>query len=342
MPRRFQSYFFFVLLVVAVILMFFVLKPFLIPLFLAFAFAVVFQPLHRKILARMGDRKNIGALLTVLVICIAILIPLIFIGGLLFNEAVSVYFQLQDSGGPTVSLDAVTANIETYLKGISPNISFSVRDYIDSVFTWMFSHLDSFFSGFFRVVIGLFIMLLAVFFILRDGDQLKKNYISLSPLSDQDDELILNSIVRAINSVIRGSLIIALCQGILSAVGFAIVGIPNAVLWGSVAAIASLVPGIGTSIVTGAGVIYLIVNGNIPMAIVLVLWGTLAVGLVDNLLGPYLVKRGIRVHQFLILLAVLGGLAYFGPIGFLVGPITLSVLFELVALYPKVLDNKNA
>lgn len=340
MPQRFQQYFFFALLILALVLMFVILKPFIVPLFLALACAVVFQPLHRRILDLVKGRKNIASFLSVFIICFVILIPLLFIGGLLFNETRSLYLHLQESGGPSVNLNIANDTIQSYLQTISPDISFSLKDYIDGFFGWAVGHLDSFFSGFVRVAASLFIMLLALFFILRDGSTLKRNYVTISPLSDQDDELIISSVVRAITSVLHGSLVVSLCQGVLSAVGFAIVGIPNPVLWGAVAALASLVPGVGTSIVTGGGVIYLFLTGNIPMAIVLVLWGSIAVGLVDNLLGPYFVKRGIKIHQFLILLAVFGGLAYFGPIGFLVGPITLSVLYELIALYPKILDNK--
>ena len=125
----------------------------------------------------------------------------------------------------------------------------------------------------------------------------------------------------------------ALIQGILTAVGFTFFGIPNATLWGSVAAITALIPGIGTALVLLPAILYLYFSGETLFAVGLLLWGMTAVGLVDNFLGPKLVERGMRLHPFLILLSVLGGVGFFGPLGFLLGPLVLSLLFALIEIY---------
>jgi len=155
----------------------------------------------------------------------------------------------------------------------------------------------------------------------------------LSPLQDVHDEEIFNKLTLATNSVIKGNLIIVLIQGAMAALGFFLFGVPSPVLWGAVAAVAAVIPGFGTALVVAPAIIYLLFNGETSSAIGLFIWGLTAVGLVDNILGPKLVERGMKIHPFLILLSILGGLALFGPLGFLFGPLVLSLFFALSEIY---------
>ena len=182
-------------------------------------------------------------------------------------------------------------------------------------------------------MVGIFIFLIAIYYLFKDGHKLKTAIIILSPLQDIHDETIFDKLALAINSVIRGNLAVALVQGVLTAIGFALFGVPNATLWGSIAAIAALIPGIGTALVLLPAILYLYLSGETLSAVGLLFWGMTAVGLVDNFLGPKLASRGMRLHQFLILLSILGGISFFGPLGFLLGPLILSLLFALLEIY---------
>jgi predicted PurR-regulated permease PerM len=104
-------------------------------------------------------------------------------------------------------------------------------------------------------------------------------------------------------------------------------------LWGSFAVVAALIPGFGTALVIVPGVIYLFFASTTLHAIGLLIWGILGVGLIDNYLGPLLVNRGVHIHPFLILLSVMGGLVFFGPIGFIAGPLLVALLFALLEIY---------
>jgi predicted PurR-regulated permease PerM len=104
-------------------------------------------------------------------------------------------------------------------------------------------------------------------------------------------------------------------------------------VWGSIAAVAALIPGVGTALVVVPGVLYLFFTGSTGYAIGLLIWGLLAVGLIDNLLGPLVVNRGIKIHPFIILLSVLGGLTFFGLVGFILGPLIIAFLFALLEIY---------
>jgi|SRR3989344_1557111 len=331
LQRDIEQYFFFGLLALSAILMFFVWKPFLSPIVLAIAFAIIFKPLHGRIFAAVGGRPNWAAFLTTCVALLIVVLLLIFFGGLLISEARGIY--LQGTSGAGGFIETVTHTLETYVQKISPAVKIDVSLYIERSLNWLIGHLDSIFSGFFKILMSLFLMGIAFFYILRDGEVLKRRLVILSPLANSQDESILRKLEVAVGSVIRGSLLIAIIQGILSSIGFFIFGMPNPVVFGVITMFASLIPGIGTALVFIPSIGYLLYSGMPLSAIGLAIWGALAVGLIDNFLSPILIKRGVGIHPFLILISVLGGLAFFGPVGFLLGPILLSFFFALLEMY---------
>ena len=152
-------------------------------------------------------------------------------------------------------------------------------------------------------------------------------------MSDKDEQKIINRLTQTIGGVIKGSLLIALIQGILSGVGLTIFGVPNPALWGVVAGITSLIPFAGTAFVSVPAVIFLYATGHMPQAIGLAVWATVIVGLIDNFLGPIIVGRQVKIPQFLILFSVLGGISLLGPVGILIGPLTIGLLYTLISMY---------
>jgi predicted PurR-regulated permease PerM len=116
-------------------------------------------------------------------------------------------------------------------------------------------------------------------------------------------------------------------------IGFGLFGIPNATLWGFLSALLAMVPGLGTGLVTLPAVVYLFAVGKMGAAVGLAIWGFAVVGLVDNFLAPYFYSKGIEIHQVVILFAVLGGIALFGPLGFIYGPVAVALFIALVSVY---------
>lgn len=259
--------------------------------------------------------------------------------GKIYTEVQMAYVYLISEGNMTTvvgTLNALAAQVSEMFFGLYPAYSFdtvNITNIFARVLEWIFSNLDTVFTGVSKVALGAFIMCLALFYFLRDGRVLKRQLIALSPLVDMDDERIIRKIEQAIYSVFAGSIIVALIQGILTGIGFMIFGVPNPALWGSIAAVSALIPGIGTALVIIPGIIYLFATGFTVHAIGLLVWGVVAVSLIDNILGPTLVNRGVQIHPFLILLSVLGGMIFFGAIGFILGPIVLALLFALLDIY---------
>lgn len=322
--QKSEFYFLLILLSGIFVLAFFIFKPFLYALILAIVFATVFGPIHKKMLVMTRERNALAALLTTISVLIVIIVPLTLVGIQIFQEASGLYSSLTINGG---AIDI--------FKRFSPVPidSLDINQYLKQGLSWLLQHLGPLFGNVAKIIVSVFIFLVALYYLFKDGHKLKAAVIALSPLQDIHDEIIFNKLELAINSVIRGNLVVALVQGILTAIGFAIFGVPNAALWGSVAAVAALIPGIGTALVLLPAILYLYFSGETFFAVGLLIWGMTAVGLVDNFLGPKLASRGMRLHPFLILLSILGGIGFFGPLGFLLGPLVLSLLFALLEIY---------
>jgi predicted PurR-regulated permease PerM len=335
-----QHIFFFAIFVLAWVLMYNVLAPFLVPVLLALVFSVFFQKWHERLSHKTGN-KSVAAVLSVLMVVCIILIPVSIISFLVFNEARDLYISLaSDSAG---SLYRTAENsIQQFAERLIPGIQVDISAYVQSALAWLINNTGMLFSSAITLVLDVFILLIALYYLFRDGKEWRSYLIRLSPLDSSDDEQLMKRIELTINSVIRGSLIIAIIQGLLAALGFAIFGIANPALWGVVIAIASLIPGVGTGLINIPTVIILFATGDQFAAIGYLIWAVAIVGLVDNFLGPKLIEQKVKVHPFLILLSVLGGLAFFGPTGFLAGPILLVVAIELLKLYPKFSSNGNA
>jgi len=175
--------------------------------------------------------------------------------------------------------------------------------------------------------------LFALYYLLKDGKKLTKAVITYSPLADKYDKQILEKLSIAVNSVIKGSLLISIIQGILAGIGFWIFGVPNPALLGAATVIASLIPAVGTAVIILPACFYLFLTSHFLAGIGLLLWGLLLVGLIDNFLRPKLIEKDIHLHPFLILLSVIGGISLFGAFGFILGPLVLSLLFALLDIY---------
>ncbi|MCC2630307.1 MAG: hypothetical protein K0S38_116 [Candidatus Paceibacter sp.] len=338
---KIQHYFFLILVLIACTIMFFIWRPFLAPLVFAGSLAIVFFPVFDRINAKLGGRNTISALLTVLLILLVVLIPLIIVGGLLFNEARGLYFDIAtDSGGVNI-INQITDTLQTKLQSIAPDATLNTQQYLQNGLQWILEHLNTFFSSFIAIIFGLVIMFIALFFFLRDGRAFRDKVFVLSPLNQEYDKEIFRKLVTTIDSVIKGSLFVGLIQGAFATIGYFITGVPNPILWGIATMFASFIPGIGTSLVTVPAIIFLFVTQPLWHAVVLAIWAFSGVGLIDNFLTPVILKRGIKVHPFLILISVLGGIAFFGPIGLLMGPIMLAFFFALLDIYPLIIRDQK-
>ncbi len=327
-PKSVQRHFFYGLLFLVFLLTVFIFLPFISSLIVAATFAVVMQPVYKKFV-KIFKHKGVSAFLASFVLIILVSIPLSFI-------VREVILQTKNFANPEDGVSPVAdlvLKIDAPLEKILPGRAEQIGAYILQLSGNLGDNLGAIFSGTLHTFVFFGITLFTLFFFFKDGEKFEKALVRLSPLGDTYDNEILGRLKRAVNSVIRGSLTIALIQGVLTGTGLAIFGVPNPALWGSLAFFTALIPSVGTSLILAPSILFLFINEQFFPALGLTIWSMLIVGLIDNILNPYLVGRGVNIHPLFVLLSVLGGLSVFGPVGFIIGPLTISLLYALLDIY---------
>lgn len=337
-----QTYFLLGLIGVAGIVVALMFLPFLSSLVIATVFVVSFEPIYNRVLKISRGQSSVASLITILAILIIVFVPVTLVGITIFDQAQGLYLRVTSDTANINPLIKIENTLESKIQEIFPkiNIDIDLKQTAELFFKWLTQNIGPIFQGLANVLTSFLLSLLAIYYMFKDGNKLRDTLIKISPLAEKHTAEILNRLKIAVGSVIRGSLTMAVIQGLLAGIGFTIFGVPNAALWGFITVIASLVPIFGTSIVLAPIILYLFAFSNLFSAIGLLAWGALAVGLIDNFLGPKLMQRGIHIHSFLILLSVLGGLSFFGPIGFLIGPLFLALLGTLLEIYPVLVLNR--
>ncbi|PIU15884.1 hypothetical protein COT20_01095 [bacterium (Candidatus Gribaldobacteria) CG08_land_8_20_14_0_20_39_15] len=341
--QKIQKLFFLILVAIALVLTGFILLPYLSILALTAALAIVFTPLNNLLLKTFKQSRTITTLVSVFLILLIVLAPLTFFGWQIFQEAKNLYGQTRASHSPVSDFMAgLQIKIQHYFPRINFNFNkiININGLAEQSLSWMLKHSGSLFSGFAKIALGFVLSIISLFYFLKDGPEIKKYLIKISPLSDQHDQLLFLKIKMAMASVLKGTLLIAIVQGIFAGLGFKIFGVPSAALWGCLTVIAALIPGLGVSLTIAPVIAYLLINGHLWSGLGMALWGIVAVGLIDNILNPRLMKKGLEIHPLLILLSVLGGIQVFGPMGFLLGPIIVSFSAALLKIYPELVLEK--
>ncbi len=328
--QKLQTYFFGFLLLATTILMVLVFYPFLGVLALAIVLSITFQPLYNKI--KIIFRIDwLSSLIVIALLAVFIILPLILIGWQIFQEAQGLYGEI--STNKIMYLDKINTFIEQPIKELIPSFSVDFGAYIEKLLNWFVSNMGPLVSGATQTFFEILLTVIALFFFLKDNDKIRKNLLQVSPLDDKYDKLIIEKLEAAVDSVIKGSLFIAVVQGVMAGIGFWAFGIPSPTFWGMVGILASMVPGLGTTLVIFPAVVYLFLIGSYLPALGLALWGAIIVGSMDQILRPIIFKRGVSAHPIFILFAVFGGLSLFGPLGLIFGPVILSFYLTLLEIY---------
>ncbi|MCM2339197.1 MAG: AI-2E family transporter [Burkholderiales bacterium] len=332
-----ERYFFFILLFITFVFSFLIFRPFWMVLVLGGSFSVVLYPIYEW-LTNKKVPNWLSALLTVLFFVIIIGIPLFGIGAIVFNQSQNAYEMIVSNQNSISFIDSINTSIN---KILPEGISFDLYGKISDLISLVTNNIASIFSTTVSTILSLVLTLLSIFYFLKDGARFRKALIILSPLSDVDDQKIIARLAVSINGIIKGYLFVALIQGILMGIGLTLFGVPNAALWAVITVITALIPTIGTALISVPAIIFLLVTGNTVQAIGMLCWAVAVVGMIDNLLSPLIVGSKTKLPPFLILFSVLGGISLVGPLGILVGPLTISLLYTLISLYRDEFQNNN-
>lgn len=329
--NRIHTVSFLIFLLITFIVVAFIAKPFVNLLAFAVIIAILFHPIYKLILKRI-NKPSIASLLTVLVILGIVFIPLFFFGQVIYSQ-ISDLFDKYKNGSLVIDRSQLISGLPEQAQNIIQNFSKDFNNLVGRLYSQLFSSITGLLSNVANFVIAFFMFFFVVYYLLRDGGQIKEALSSLSPIAHNQESRLIDNIVEAVNGVVKGSFLVALTQGVVATIGFYMFGVPEPLLWGLFTVIAALVPTIGTSISLVPAVIYLAVTGHPTQAFGLAVWGVLAVGLIDNFIGPKLIGGSTKLHPVLVLIAVIGGIQLFGILGFLIGPIIMAIFVAMLRMY---------
>lgn len=302
--------------------------PFLPVFIITITFGVLFNPINNRLRRSYGATGS--ALITILLVILSILAIATFVVVQVGGEAANLLSGIQSGTVvPHAYIDSMQANINS----IFPEARIDVLSSFQSALSWLMSQAGSIFQSITTVVLNIFLSLMALYYWFKDSEKFRGTVLGILPISVEDGEAILGRLTLSVHSLIRGTLMVAVLQGISACIGFLIFGVPNPFLWASITVVCALVPTFGTTLIFVPIVVFLALSGNTPSAIGIALWGITAVGLIDNMLGPRLMSKGSNMHPFFTLLAVLGGVQLFGAIGIFAGPLLLSLFFAVGKTY---------
>ncbi len=333
---------FLVLLVLVSLAFGWILLPFYGAVFWAAVLAILFSPLQRRLQQRFVGRPNVAALLTLLISLLVAVIPVIVITGMLVQEGAALYQRIEtgelDVGSYLAQLksmmpDGLQAQLQRFgfgdLDSLREKLSSGALEGSQFLATKAFS----FGQGTFQFLVSFCVMLYLLFFFIRDGRELVLRIRQALPLSDTQKRRLFNKFTRVVRATVKGNVIVAITQGALGGVIFAVLGISGALLWAVLMAFLSLLPAVGAGLIWTPVAIYFLFSGAVWQGVVLILYGVVVIGLVDNILRPILVGKDTKMPDYLVLISTLGGLALFGLNGFVIGPLIAALFISSWGLF---------
>lgn len=310
------------------------------PIFWATIVGIMFLPVQRLLERRLKGRTSVAALLTVILIFFTVLVPSLLIASAVVNEAAGLYGRIQsgeiDPGAALRWLQDLTP----WATDWAERLGIDLRELPDKVSA--FAVQASQFIGALALKAGqnvanfmlmFFLMLYLLFFVLRDGDAMLEQVIRALPFGDDRERALFAKFAEVSRATIKGTVIIGIVQGTMGGILFAALGVSGAVFWGVVMVFMSILPLIGASLVWIPAAIFLVVGGAYVKAAIMVVIGSVVIGLTDNLLRPMLIGRDTKMPDYLILLSTLGGLSLFGISGFVIGPIIAALFLSVWAMF---------
>jgi len=308
------------------------LRPFFSAIVLAIVLAVVTQRPYDWLAAKIKNRSLCAAIALILIV-LAVIIPMFFLAQKLGQQALNTVNAFRNGAHQEkitsyiASHPALASRIEDFTNSID------INNAARSTAAYLGGNLAGLLGNSVRILTQLVVMLFLLFFLLRDRALALASLRSLLPLHEDESTELLDRVGNTILATALGRLTIAAVQGVLAGLAFWVLGVPGVILWAFTLTACAMIPGFGSCLVWGPVAIYLGLTGHWGKAALLGLWGAVIVSTIDNILYPILVGSHMRAHTATILLSILGGIAVFGPIGIVLGPVLFTLATTLLDIW---------
>ncbi len=344
----YSKYVLFLIILILTWLVFLVVSPFINAILTGIVVSYIFYPLY-KLINKLFNKKTVSAFITSILVILMIITPIAFLLNAVSREAYVSYIIVKQKllQGNIFGVDCDIKNntlctVSNFLKGIisDPKNRYYIEDTIQRTTTYIIDNASTFIFSLPVLLLNLFIIIFLMFYLFKDGKAIFNKIKNLLPFKKIYTERISRQFSDILYAVVYGQLLIALIQGVLGGIGFYIFGIPSPILWGIAMAFFALIPFVGPPIIWLPVALLQILTGLsqsdnslVIKGILLILYGSLVVGTIDNILKPKIIGDKAKIHPILVLLGVVGGLNLFGFVGLVVGPIILAIFMTIVRIY---------
>ena len=336
LARRIKRNLFFILVAAVTLGFLGLIGPFILTCFWGAVLAVIFYNVYRRIRIWVGGREGLAGGITTVIVVLFFLVPLGLLSLALVNQAIGIYQEIESGSFNTeIIFDFVDTNLPRVASALSEfgvdtadlrnNLNTAVGEAGQYAANWALSFGGSVLNTLIQFTLVIYLL----YFFLVDGTRIERALVAAIPMGDERERTIFQRFALVARATLKGTLIVAFVQGAIGGLMFALLGIPAALLWGVVMMLLALLPVGGSAIVWVPAAVIMFIQGNIVSGVIIVVVGTLIIGLVDNLLRPLLVGRDTHMPDYLVLISTLGGITMFGLSGFVIGP-TVAALFITV------------
>ena len=331
----------FLWLALIVVLAWLVFQYFILTFAVAGSVALLLGPLQEALSRRFRGSRNVAAAVLVLLVTVIILVPVLSYGTLITRQALAFVDWL----GPNLQPEAIDRFWQVTLPARYPVLAAWIRQasaghalptsgtLLPRVAEEANHFLQLALGGLATALFDVTIFLMMLFFLLRDGDEVRDVFRGVSPLTRGQETEAMHHLTRTVKGVLQSMIIVPLAQGAVAYVGFRLLGVPSPTLWSAMVVFASLIPLIGSPLAWVPVAIYLTVAVSPARGVLMFLYGTFVICMVDNVIKPIILKGAAQIHTMLGFLSILGGLYAFGPKGLIVGPVVLSLVLSAYRIY---------
>lgn len=312
-----------------------IVLPYIEYVLLSIIMAIITFPIFKYLERKLGN-KALGALILVISILFFIIFPISIITIEIFKQWAAFFQQFFVNLNLSDYLEAIDSKIESIF-GFKINLGEGFGSFLEnigkSILPLILNNIVNFTLGVSNLIIGSFISLILLFYLYVDGESMLKTIKRVIPISEEVKEHLFGQSHEVIKAIFLGHLLTALVQGIVGMIGFVIFGIPNALFWGFIMFILSFLPILGAYLIYIPASIILILNNNVISGLLLLAYGVLIVGTIDNVVRPFLTKIKKRIHPLVVIFGVVGGIINFGLSGIILGPTILAIFLEILKIY---------
>ena len=318
-----------------------IFRVFFIPVLTSLVAAALVYPLFSRVSSFLGNKRALVSLLFCLLLLGILFVPAYFLGREVSEQARNLYTSLEgaleeavaDEGAAEFWTRFTESNLISWLEQQGFEWRSWIRSLTDLAGSTASTIINRASSGLFGILGGIFVFLFSLFYFFKDGEKMKRRIKDLSPLKPYHEERFVKRFKVIARAVILGTVVIGLIQGTIGSVTFLVLGIRGWILWGSLMIILAIIPFVGIYLIMVPAAIIQFITGNIIAGIVLLVVGTAINWLVDYLIRPWFVGRESRIHDLLIFFSTIGGIYVYGVMGFIVGPVVLTVFLTLLDIY---------